>query len=278
MIQRISLPSQFLSLSGPDARDFLNRITSADARNLHPGEATRGMILTPQGKLRAIFTLYCESSDRFLLRAPEAKNTNWAEALTQAIDQFTFAEKMKLEPVTPVYVDLLSESPIPGAFTLSGDDYGIPLSTIIGADAAAYSKTETLSTSQLEEKRILAVRPAVDHEIAPDAQPLELGLKDYIASNKGCYPGQEVIEKIISLGSPAKRLCLLEQVSGAEPTHHSSALTANGDAAGQMTSRFGKHALAILRKNHIQIGTTLNAADSSGATYRVVKQSAYADE
>ncbi len=278
MIQRISLSSQFLSLSGPDARDFLNRITSADARNLHPGEATKGMILTPQGKLRAIFTLYCESPDQFLLRTPDAKNTNWLDALSQAIDQFTFAEKMKLEPSSPVHVDLLSESPVEGAFALGSDDYGIPLYTVIGTGAYAFNGIETLSASELDEKRIVAVRPAVDHEITLDVQPLEHGLKDYIASNKGCYPGQEVIEKIISLGSPAKRLCLLELVSGREPTQLPQSLIAGSDAAGQISSQMGKHALALLRKNHIQLGTTLNAADSSGATYRVVKQSAYADE
>ena len=53
-----------------------------------------------------------------------------------------------------------------------------------------------------ERERVLALCPRVDHELVFDANPLELGLRAAIADNKGCYPGQEVIEKIISLGSP----------------------------------------------------------------------------
>ena len=52
----------------------------------------------------------------------------------------------------------------------------------------------------------------MDTEITESAVPLEIGLRTAIADNKGCYPGQEVIEKIVALGSPAKRLVRIEGV------------------------------------------------------------------
>jgi hypothetical protein len=69
-----------------------------------------------------------------------------------------------------------------------------------------------------------------------------------------------VIEKIISIGSPAKRLCLLELKSGSLESPLPQALIAsNGEEAGKLTSFSSPFALAILKRNHHTPGTELRA-------------------
>ncbi len=58
--------------------------------------------------------------------------------------------------------------------------------------------------------RLLCLAPVYPNEINETTNPLELGLEEIIHENKGCYPGQEVIEKIISKGGVPRHLCLIQ--------------------------------------------------------------------
>jgi folate-binding protein YgfZ len=77
------------------------------------------------------------------------------------------------------------------------------------------ASTGTLAIDDEEQARILSLRPAPGLEFSLDGtvNPLEVNLNHAIADQKGCYPGQEVIEKILALGSPARRLCQLRAES-----------------------------------------------------------------
>ena len=44
------------------------------------------------------------------------------------------------------------------------------------------------------------------HELLESFTPLDVGCMGGIVQQKGCYPGQEVIERTIALGRPAKKL------------------------------------------------------------------------
>src|SRR6185437_13481206 len=91
-----------------------------------------------------------------------------------------------------------------------------------------------LSLEKLEALRIEAARPRIDSELSENTIPLEVGLKNAISDNKGCYPGQEVIERIVSLGSPARRLA---RVDGTGPAPAPGEIVRAGDQdIGQVTS------------------------------------------
>ncbi|MBU6154502.1 MAG: hypothetical protein KGP28_09400 [Bdellovibrionales bacterium] len=106
-------------------------------------------------------------------------------------------------------------------------------------------------TQELE--RIRALIPKEGSEFKPDGttNPLEVNLRSAIADQKGCYPGQEVIEKIISLGSPARRLCLLRKVNGSEdPEVPAPVRGTDGSEVGTLTSVRKGEGLAILKRTH----------------------------
>jgi folate-binding protein YgfZ len=112
-----------------------------------------------------------------------------------------------------------------------------------------------------EEARILGLIPKEGFEFFPDGKtnPLEINLRHAIADQKGCYPGQEVIEKIISLGSPARRLCLLKSKTPTQEAPPISLQSPEGQEVGTLTSVSGTLALAIIRRTHLKLGTLLHS-------------------
>jgi hypothetical protein len=155
-----------------------------------------------------------------LLNQDEAEIT-FQDDFLALLDKFTFAEQYQITPLEPAPESLLSER-----------------------------------------ARILELTPKLGNEFLPNGEtnPLEINLRSAIADQKGCYPGQEVIEKIVSLGSPARKLCLLETqmiiTSMQTPT---PVTTPDGIEVGTMTSFDDRLALALIRRTHLKVGTELFA-------------------
>ncbi len=144
------------------------------------------------------------------------------ENFLEVLDQYTFAERYQIQP--------------------------LPL------------KDEAILS---EKARIEQLSAAIGKEFLENGltNPLEVNLGSAIHDGKGCYPGQEVIEKIISLGSPAKRLALVE---GANADELPALLFAeNGTEAGTLTSFFEDVGLAILKRTHLTPGLKLKTKTGS---------------
>jgi len=157
----------------------------------------------------------------------------------------------EIERLTPDLADI----------TFSGDFTGILDSFTFGEQ---YTLTPTASADseepESEESRILALRPCAGKEFSldGDVNPLEVNLGHAIADQKGCYPGQEVIEKIIALGSPARRLCQVRAESPLPPPPQGLTDAAGSDS-GVLTSVCGNLGLAVIGRRYLKIGTRLHA-------------------
>jgi folate-binding protein YgfZ len=291
LIYRPSAPLQWswLSIQGPDALDFLHRLTTVNVKTMKPGDGAPGFFLSPQGKVRGFFTLWLletpsapTAKTDFVLEFDAGQAGKWKTELMTVIDQFHFSEKFTLTDVTDLQcVWIFPESDkenysLDANKTKLDDASGARLfhhgATDFGrAWVSAWGTSEQLSAflapknsedaqdnvthEQIEQWRIHAARPAVGHELSENSNPLEIGLHEAIAGNKGCYPGQEVIEKIISLGSPARRLV---KIAGAGSAPAVGEMIQTTDAAhaevGQVTSVArtdqGFELLTLVRKNH----------------------------
>lgn len=280
----------WVSLSGPDAKDFLQRLTTVNLKTLEVGEHSAGCFLTPLGKIRVSFTLWCLKEGEYAFEFDAGTHDFWKKELLSAIDQFTFSEKMAVKDHSEdwawswIWLDSNENSDFEARFELKsgqtqllesqvrachrGDsDFGKNWITLWGPDYSLQSwlkKTfpheESLSYEQFETQRILHLTPWIDCEITNASNPLEVGLKNSIAENKGCYPGQEVIEKIISLGSPARRLVQIKgkgQCPAASDSIHPS--DSPQLEVGKITSAIPLDqdefiALGIVRKTHTKEG------------------------
>jgi len=306
------------TLTGPDALDFLHRITTVNTQAMNVGQGAKGCLLNAQGKLRAIFTLWNYGEGEYGFEWDAGQSDHWKSALFTAIDQYTFAEKITLTDVTAlesrwIFADTESDTElatilgIPAGENFSSmrtlaideeirichhgkNDFGRTWISVWGRPQRlaqwldrTLSQAQVVSAETVDGWRVDSARPWIDHELTDATVPLEAGLIDAIAPNKGCYPGQEVIEKIISLGSPARRLVLIE---GTGPTPATGAKMLNtaepAIEVGQVTSvhALGKdgegfRALGFVRKIHAKEGFMIRF-EGSPATGSLVRIAPYA--
>jgi len=106
------------------------------------------------------------------------------------------------------------------------------------------------STDPDDDKRIAAVWPKMGAEIVPgETIPAETGLTEVAVSyTKGCYPGQELVERMDSRGSTAPRhLSVLPRRDGDAP---GASLTHDGAHVGTITSVGTSQVLAYIKRGH----------------------------
>src|SRR5258708_6477174 len=87
----------WITLKGPDAADFLHRLTTVNVKVMQPGEGSAGFFLNPQGKMRAYFQLWRVSREEFFFELDAGASGKWKQELLTVIDQFHFGEKFVLE-------------------------------------------------------------------------------------------------------------------------------------------------------------------------------------
>lgn len=286
----------FLKLTGKDAFDLIHRLSTVDIHQLPLGEESPGFFLSPQGKVRAYFRVRKIDPSTLGFEFDPGPHQEWRHSLMDFVSFYTFQEKIHWEdslqshPETvPCWIfgnnpDLLPEEwssySEMDTFFHGTHDFGRPWWSIWGPSSVIQKKLEALpselisSHQALTDWRVHALTPHIDVEIRLDSNPLELGLGNAITDQKGCYPGQEVIEKIVSLGAPAQRLC---RVTSDEPMQTGDTLQAPQSPSppiGTLT-QIGAHgqALALIKKTHARPGQILQS--SSGALIRIEQLSGY---
>ena len=93
--------------------------------------------------------------------------------------------------------------------------------------------------------------------------PLEANLKPHISFNKGCYIGQEVVARLNTYDRVQRFLCQLAVDDAVKP-EPGSALTVDGDNAGEVTSSIPGLALAYLRKRFYEDGASVQVEHAGG--------------
>lgn len=300
----------WITLAGPDALDFVHRLTTVNAKKLSVGEGSPGFFLTAQGKVRAYFRLWRYQDQDFAFEFDAGDKSQWKKELLSTIDQYTFSENMRLKDVSELasvwlFCDSLKEwnatgcpTPERGKTVAIEDEVRVCFqgSADFGKEwITAWARPEKLdfwlkrhlSSAQnvewnsLETWRVLNLRPGINHEIDLSTIPLEVGLRDAIAENKGCYPGQEVIERIVALGAPARRLARLDG-QGEPPTAGEPVLNMAeppievGVVTSVVTCEGRFSALAMIRKIHAKEGLPVRFSNHLRSEGSVVKIAPYA--
>ena len=179
------------SVTGKDARKFLNGITTGNILN-SDNKVIKTCWLTPNGVLRSLIEI------NFLERNLEgiilAGNTN---EIIDYFNQFIFpADDVLLsEPFLINRIQEIDESSSwriyqPIFFKTEDKEFEI-----------FKNKLNLLNSNDLKIWKVNQAIPALDMEINGKNNPLELGLKDLVDFNKGCYLGQETMSKIKNVSS-----------------------------------------------------------------------------
>ena len=179
------------SITGKDARKFLNGITTGNILNSE-NKVIKTCWLTPNGVLRSLIEII------FLERSLEviilAGNTN---EIIDYFNQIIFpADDVLLsEPSLINRIQAIDESSSwrtyqPIFFKTEDKEFEI-----------YKNKLNLLNPNDLKLWKINQAIPSLEMEINGKNNPLELGLQDLIDFNKGCYLGQETMSKIKNVSS-----------------------------------------------------------------------------
>jgi tRNA-modifying protein YgfZ len=219
-------PRDYVSVVGPDAEDFLQRMLSNDVTRA-PCQA---LLLTPKARVIAPLTVVRRGREDFLLLT----EPGLGEAVRSALLRARFAAKVEIEPEDHTSVVVFGEDGgIPSA------EFGEPGSELLDAGLEP-----TLAVEELERMRIEAKVPAWGKEVDDSILPAEAGLDEtHISFTKGCYPGQEPIVRLRHRGHVNRKLRVLE-VESADPGDE---IEHEGRTVGRITSAVPGLALGYVR-------------------------------
>ncbi len=168
------------------------------------GEARASFILQPTGKIDALVRVRCLADDSFALDC----ESGYDEAVVARLQRFKILVKADINFVQTScfsYRDCAaSPSPSPSAEAVvawRGDDVAWDV-----FDSAPLAEIAAGTDPQFESARIASAWPLMGVDITTEMIPGETGITDCAVSfTKGCYPGQELVERMDSRGTRAPR-------------------------------------------------------------------------
>jgi folate-binding protein YgfZ len=219
---------------GRDRARLLHNLTSNDINKMTPGNGCYAFLLSPQGRIQADLNLYC-FDDHFLLDTePELR-----EKVLAHIKRYIIADQVELEDVTPQTACIGVEGPdaasiVQGPSTdyshAGWNGYTAARTTITGqpgfrlfCDAdqkPALIGALGAQAATAEDARIVRIEngvPRYGEDITDKSLPQETQQMHAVSFTKGCYLGQEIVERIRARGHVNRQLRRLELAGGAPP-------------------------------------------------------------
>ncbi len=285
-------------MKGRDHARFLQRLVSNNVKKLTPGQGTYATLLNAQGHILVDLRLHC-AEDSFLVDT----DADLRDKAIQIFRRYIVADQVEIEPLNlftlafqgPSALHLLEKTlhidlPAMQEFDHFAANYaGFPIRVVrasstgeegyevwVGAQGmeavwgAACGQAPTYGTlpcgwEALESLRIEAGIPRYGQELGEDVIPLEAGLLNALSFNKGCYIGQEIVERARSRGHVNWKLMGLVMESG-PPPQPGEKVVVEGREVAEITSScvsptLGKAiALAYVRREVSEPGAKITFA------------------
>ena len=284
----------FLRITGSDATRWLNGMVTNSIQDLKPGEGNYNFLLNAQGRIQGDCMIYREPSEgdaTFLLETDKSQ----LETIQALLDKFIIMDDVELIPtpsnnqtvlligsnaVTLLHAYYQSSrgsdlSTLPANRLAFHEEYVQQITTRPDGSHIAFEITNSspeffmkfmrehgavdVSSEAIEAHRILSGTPKYGIDIrntdtAKDL-PQETNQTHALHFNKGCYLGQEIVERIRSRGQ-VHRVFTQFTLTGSVPTSLPAPLEATlagqprpaGDITSAMQIGDTIHALGYLRR------------------------------
>jgi folate-binding protein YgfZ len=257
-----------LAVTGSERTLFLHRMLSNEVKALQPGQGNYCFLLNPQGHILADINLLMQPERVLLDCEPQA-----AASLKQTLDRFIIASDVEVENISPRLGTIAVEGPLSREVICPALGFEPPhmkaldhldpeaspdfvlLRNAIGEEgfwviapnqrlpelwaklleAARPQGGRATGLAALEVARIEAGRPLLGVDIEERTIPQETGQFRGLSFNKGCYPGQEIVERVRSGGHINRKLVGFA-APGGEVLRAGMKVTADGREAGHLTS------------------------------------------
>ena len=290
---------QLLTLTSDDARRWANGMFTNNIKRLQPGRGNRNAMCDDRGRVQGLLDLYCVGETRFLA-VLDGVDADWFEGRYR---MFLILDEIEVDP-RPDGATLLSvQGPAAGAALeaaglpapaidrafettdsgvtvarrdrtgLGGYDLIVPGDQVAAVWAALQAGGATpAGTDVLDALRIFAGLASWPQDGTDKTMVHELRLNaDVCNFEKGCYVGQEVINRIDVKGAINKKLMglrLAAPVPQGSPVMHGDkavgTVTSLAEVGGQVVG------LGVLRKAAWAPGTVVEVDTGDGAVAATV--------
>lgn len=195
----VDYPRDVVQVTGPDAASYLQSQLSQDLRSLAVGASTWAFLLEPAGRIDVLLRVWRTADETFVLDT----DAGFGDLMTTRLQRFKIRVKAELERLEWRCLAVRGDGAanVPGLASWGG---GVDL---LGAAPVPPAGAVQGSTVDLLAARIDAEWPQMGSEIVPaETIPAETGVVPVAVSFvKGCYPGQELVERMDSRGAVAPR-------------------------------------------------------------------------
>ena len=243
-----TLPGRaIISVAGDEARDFLQRVITADVAWLDSDECRPGALLTPQGKILADFLIFADGPTVWL-DVPAVAATGLVKRLTL----FKLRAKAEIVLNTDLHA-VWATTPFPG----SRPDPRLEGRVHRGI-AEQGGPEKPLDRLELE-----GGVPAFGRDYGEaEVFPTDVNLDAYggVGWKKGCFIGQEVVSRMKRRGTIRKRS--IPAVFASEAPPRGTAVMAGDAKVGAISSAAGHHAVILTRID--KLGTATRYAEADG--------------
>ena len=289
-----------ITITSPDAKRWCNGMFTNNIRKLTPGTGNRSAMCDDRGRVQGLIDLYCTSDEGFF-GVLDGVALDWFE---KRYGMYMMLDDIELESCADTFVVLSLQGPRADEILLAmamsapegdhahltaahdgatiriarkdrtglggGVDLFVPIevaaslwSALIAAGATA------IGHEALDALRILGGRARWPQDGSAKSMVHELGINEEVcAFDKGCYVGQEVINRIDVKGLIQKRLtgfCIDGEAQlGAQVSIGKRSMGKITSVATVNGTRVG---LAVLRKDAWAAGTSLSVHSEDGEPF-----------
>jgi len=179
------------SVTGKDARKFLNGITTGNILNSE-NKVIKTCWLTPNGVLRSLIEInFLERNLELIILAGNTQEIiDYFNQIIFPADDVLLSEPFLINRIQEIDEFRSWRTYQPIFFKTEDKEFEI-----------YKNKRNLLNPNDLKLWKINQAIPSLEMEINGKNNPLELGLQDLIDFNKGCYLGQETMSKIKNVSS-----------------------------------------------------------------------------
>ncbi len=277
------------SFTGVDRQRLVNAVLTSNVRDLVAGQGNVGLLLTPQGHILAEIETYLAETRILTLSHAMVRERTYAtfdkfiimddvtlEDITDQTGMLTLVGPLAGRTVSQFSgLEIASLPEFEHAETKIGGIpcrvvhrtcVGLPGATVITSQENLPDLWETLGRAVRAQHGTTAGMAALNairlesgiawfgHDFDDKNIPHEAGLQDsHISYEKGCYTGQEIVERVRSRGHVNRRLAVL-QFEGNTLPKPGTKLTASSDAAAQEAGHVTSAAYSPLLERGIGMG------------------------
>jgi folate-binding protein YgfZ len=218
----IETPRDVVQVAGPDAASYLQSQLSQDLRSLQVGQSTWSFVLQPTGKVDVLLRVWRTGDETFVLDT----DAGFGETMVARLNRFKIRVKAEITPLDWRCIAVRGTTTPADAVVAWGEGFDL-----LGPAPDAPDDVREGTPDDLLAARVDAVWPAMGAEIEPgETIPAETGVTDVAVSfTKGCYPGQELVERMDSRAVTAPKL--LQRLTAADAERLGARVTsASADA------------------------------------------------